>query len=486
MLDQQTRTAILRLHREGHGARTIAQALGISRNAVRRVLAQGEPAVPAIERESSLDAHIDQIRELYAAARGNRVRVHEELTRAGVTVGYATLTRYCRTHDIGVKSKKPVGHYTFEPGEEMQHDTSPHSVVVGGRPRLLQCASLVLAWSRMTYAQCYPTFNRFYCRVFLQEALQYFGGAPGRCVVDNTSVVVVGGSGPSAAFADELVALGDRFGFQFMAHAVGHAERSGRVERPFHYIENNFYPLRTFDGLDDLNAQLRNWCDDKNATFRRRLGASPRERLVAEAPRLHPLPLHIPEVYCLHVRRVDVEGFVTLHTNRYSVPLVHIGHQVQIRETADRVVVMHGHKEVADHRREEPGAQKRKSLPEHEHRFTQARRAEPSPFEKDLRAIGPELSAFVDALKAKHKGRAHRELTRVHRMYVDYPTPALRSAIERANAYRLTDLARVERLVLRETGGSFFSLNPLEDDDGRRPGSAAEGPQDEPPEDSDG
>lgn len=36
MLDLETRTAILRLHREGHGSRRIARALGVSRNAVRR------------------------------------------------------------------------------------------------------------------------------------------------------------------------------------------------------------------------------------------------------------------------------------------------------------------------------------------------------------------------------------------------------------------------------------------------------------------
>jgi hypothetical protein len=32
-----------------------------------------------------------------------------------------------------------------------------------------------------------------------------------------------------------------------MAHQPGDKNRSGRVERPFHYIENNFYPGRTFD-----------------------------------------------------------------------------------------------------------------------------------------------------------------------------------------------------------------------------------------------
>jgi DNA-binding NarL/FixJ family response regulator len=36
MLDQSTRVAILRLREEGHGTRAVAQALGISRGAVKK------------------------------------------------------------------------------------------------------------------------------------------------------------------------------------------------------------------------------------------------------------------------------------------------------------------------------------------------------------------------------------------------------------------------------------------------------------------
>ena len=50
MLNTDTRAAILRLRREGHGLRTIARALGISRNAVRRVLDSGTEQVPPMAR----------------------------------------------------------------------------------------------------------------------------------------------------------------------------------------------------------------------------------------------------------------------------------------------------------------------------------------------------------------------------------------------------------------------------------------------------
>src|SRR5687768_6532938 len=257
MLDLDTRTAILRLHREGHGRKQIARALGVSKNAVKRVLRSGVAEVPKLERASKLDDSLDRVRELYGECKGNLVRVAEELAkRYGVEIGYSTLTAFCRRHGIGQEEKQAVGQYHFAPGEEMQHDTSPHRVKIDGKERLLQCASLVLCFSRLIFALLFTRFSRFECRLFLQAALQYFGGAASRCMVDNTSVILARGSGRDAVPAPEMLAFSKRFGFDFLAHEVGDADRSARVERPFHFIENNFYPGRSFASIDDLNAQL--------------------------------------------------------------------------------------------------------------------------------------------------------------------------------------------------------------------------------------
>ena len=155
MLDLDTRIAILRLHRAGHGSKRIAKALGVSRNAVRRVLRSGEATVPPLERSEQLSPHIDRVRELHAACKGNLVRVHEELADEGIEVGYATLTRFCRRYHIGHAPPQAAGTYDFAPGVEMQHDTSPHQVKAGDRTRRVECASLILGYSRVQYAQVY-------------------------------------------------------------------------------------------------------------------------------------------------------------------------------------------------------------------------------------------------------------------------------------------------------------------------------------------
>lgn len=464
MLDLDTRRAVLQLKARGHGVRTIARTLKISRNSVREVLAAGSAEVPGIEREEICDTHLDALRTLYAECRGNRVRVWEEAQKLGITISYPGLTAFLRRQGIGVKVKQPAGQYHFEPGQEMQHDTSPHDVEIGATVRRVQCASLVLCYSRMLFARVYPVWNRFHVRVFLSEAVQHFGGAAAQCMLDNSSVIIAHGTGKHAVPAPEMAAFSERFDFRFAAHELGDANRSARVERPFDYIERNFYAGRQFADLADVNLQLGVWCDQVNHTFRKRLGARPIELLAAEAPQLKRLPIYIPEVYDLHQRLVDVEAFVCLHLNRYEVAAELIGRRVEVRESTDRVRIFYGSKEVAIHTRLEPGIEKRSLLPERPERRRVKRQQECLREEVELKAAGAELATLITRLHAEH-GRAVRHIRALHRLYLDYPTDALRKAIAQALSYGLTDLVRLEKMVLKQIAGDYFRLTPPGQDD---------------------
>lgn len=465
MLDRDTRAAVLRLRQEGHGTRTIGDALGISRHAVRRVLLQNDPSPPRIDRETVYDGHLDRIRVLFVSCRGNLVRVHEELVREGVPAAYATLTRFCRSNGIGVEPKKRVGTWEFSPGEEMQHDTSPHHVEIAGKRRLLQCASLVLCHSRMRFCQVYPTFNRFYCKTFLTAALQFFGGAARRCMIDNTHVVLAGGSGKDAIVAPEMEAFARRFGFAFEAHAIGYAERSARVERSFHEVENNFYPARTFASLADCNTQLHDWCVAKNGVHRRHLQASPIGLFAAEKTALLPLPLHVPEVVDVLQRTVDTAGEIRLETNRYSVPDRLVGQRVELLASLARVRVVHRHDVVADHARAEDGANARVRDPAHRTVRRRAHEREPTREEKVLDVAGPEFTAMIELLRRTRKGRAVRAVRRLHRMFLDYPTELVREVLVVAIEHGLDDIDRIEGMVLRRLGREFFRLPTTPEDD---------------------
>ena len=470
MLEESKRSAILVLHQEGHSIRGIARAVRVSRDSVQRVLAAGAPAIPDFPRTEKAEVHEAEILELLPSCKGNLIRVHEKLLDRGATLSYQALTGFCRRHGIGSQQPKPSGEYHFEPGEEMQHDTSPHRVRIGDRMLLIQDASLVLCHSRMLFHQYYPTFNRFWCKVFLTEALEFFGGACSRCMIDNTHVVVLQGTGASMIAVPEMVAFGERFGFEFRAHALGHANRSARVERPFDHIENNFLAGREFRDWDDLNRQARAWCEKVNATRKRSLQASPRELFLQERIHLRPLPIWVPTVYQLHHRIADVQGYVSIGGNRYSVPYALIGHRLEVRETRDRVEIFDGPRAVAAHAKVLEALGQRVVVAEHRPERGQGRSNRAvRPEETDLLITEPGLGDYVAAFRLRQPGRMLRMLRRLQAMVRDYPRAPLLAAIRTALEYGLFDLDRLDRMVLRRIAQDYFVLEPAVGDPGPDP-----------------
>ena len=387
------------------------------------------------------------------------MRVHEELVAGGAALSYTALTAFCRRHGIGQAPLAPAGQYHFEPGQELQHDTSPHEVQLGGKKRKVQTASAVLCYSRMLFFQCYPTFQRFDCKVFLTEALRYFSGATRRVMIDNTHVVVLRGTGRDMVPVPEMAAFGERFGFQFVAHAIGDANRSGRVERPFSFIEGNFLAGRSFTGWEDLNQQARQWCDKVNSTYKKHLRAVPRELFVMERPHLQPLPAWIPEVYRLQQRLVDVEAYVTLHTNRYSVPVDWIGRRVEVRETKDRIEIQRDARQMVTHTRVADAEHQRVLLPEHRPPRGQGiPRPDPHPEEQAILAAAPEIADYLAALKKHGRKTLTLALRQLLRLVREYPPEPLRAAVREAARYGLYDLDRLERMILRRVARDYFLL----------------------------
>jgi hypothetical protein len=458
MLDQTIRQAILTLREAGNGTRAIARALGISRGAVKDVLADGTAAPPALTRAEKAEPHRDEILAFHQSCKGNLVRVHEELLARGlVDLSYPALTAFCRKHGIGHEARKPSGRYHFEPGQEMQHDTSPHDVHIGGALRRVQTASLVPCYSRRLFFQFYPRFTRFECKVFLNDAAQYHDGTCKHCMIDNTHVVVLRGTGKAMVPVPEMEAFARRLHFTFIAHEKGDANRSARVEGPFWYIENNFLAGRQFADFADANRQAREWCDKVNAKFRRSLGASSNELFAVEHAAMRRLPPWLPEIYVLHQRIVDLEGYIHVDGHTYSVPYQLIGKPVEVRETKDKVHVFAGPREVAVHDKAIATAKQRRTLAEHRPpRGQQAAHAAPLPEERELAGAGAPFADYAATLRKRAGSRWPIALRRLAQMRRDYPAAPLAAAVETAAHYGLYDLDRLERMILRNVATAYF------------------------------
>ena len=459
MLSQAQRTAILELSANGVSKREIAEVLRLSRPTVRKVLRSNSSNVPELQRAEKAEPYREQILELLTSCKGNLVRVHEELVAGGAALSYPALTGFCRRQGIGQTPIVPSGQYHFEPGVEMQHDTSPHTVEVGGSKYKAQTASAVLCYSRMLFFQINPTFQRFDCKVFLTDALRYTGGVVERVMIDNTHVVVLRGTGREMIPVPEMEVFAERFGFRFVAHQIGDANRSARVERPFSFIENNFLAGRTFTSWEDLNQRARQWCDKVNSTYKKHIRAVPRELFAVERLHLKPLPAWIPDVYRLHQRTVDVEGYVSVNSIRYSVPVAWIGHRVEVRETRDKIEIEMDARHIVTHARAVTPLSQRVTLAAHRPpRGEGVKRSDPHPEEKAIVEAAPETALYVAALKQKSRKVVALALRQLLRLLREYPREPFLAAVEEAARYGLYDLDRLERMILRRVARDYFLL----------------------------
>jgi len=270
---------------------------------------------------------------------------------------------------------------------------------------------------------------------------------------------VVGGAGPEAVFAPEMQAFAATLGFRFMAHRVNHADRKARVERPFAWVERNFLPGRTFVDFDDLNVQALDWCTTvANVKPKRSLGCSPEEAYALERPQLRRLPAALPPVYDVLERVVDLYGFVSVDTNRYSVPERLVGKTVSVYKHCDRIEVHHRGTQVALHERLIGVRDGRKTLPGH-HTVPQHAPRDNARAEQWLCGEPEVLQCYGAALKLRHQhGRGVRALHRLMQLRHTYPREPFLAAVQQALKFGLFDLTRLEHLVLKHVAGDFFAL----------------------------
>lgn len=434
----------------------------MSRNTVRRVI-RGIDA-EAKEKKHRYGSIEPLVREQFNSCKQNVVRIQQVLSEQhGHQVPYSSLTKIVRDLDLRENKKtRRVGSYDFAPGDEMQHDTSPHKLILDGKKITAQCANLTLGYCKKVFVQYYPRFTRFEAKVFLTQALKYMDGSCHRCIIDNTSVIIAYGSGPDAVTAPEMEAFGRLFNMKFVAHHINDADRKAKAERNFHYIENNFLAGRSFTGWQDLNRRAIKWCDTvANAKPKRSLGRmSPQEVYPLEKPHLQPLAAHIPPVYKTLQRVVDMSGFVTVDTNRYSVPEALCGQKLEVLQSFTHIEVHHKHRKVAEHQRLIDRKDAKLVAPGHHLPITRAKgKRLASKAQQALADRYPWLDQYVAGIKKRTYGTGNRKLQKLLDLKRTYPADAFKRAVKQALHYGMYDLGRLENLILTFVAGDFFNLD---------------------------
>jgi len=361
----------------------------------------------------------------------------------------------------------------------MQHDTSPYLVKLAGRAVKLNASLLYLRFSKCRYLKFYHVFNRFFMKCFFHEALSFWEHAAPWCVIDNTNLARLRGSGKQAVIVPEMAAFAQRYGFQFVCHAIGHANRKAGVERGFWGVESSFLPGRTFESLEDLNRQALEW-----ATVRMhhrpvsKTGLIPAKAFEHERPYLHPLPEHLPAPYGSHERGTDEYGYVSFQGNYYWVPGSK-REQVKLLEYAQCVKIYQHRVCVAEYplppfgvkneRFSPPGQPRPRHLPKN-------RKQGSGQEEQRLRALGPEVAAYVDYVLATPGIQRHRYVRELFAFSRQVPQSVFAAALARALQYRVVHLETVRRIAwfCMSQAGAWMA-EPEVDEDFRQRGAYQEG-----------
>jgi transposase len=449
MIDPDMRNAVYQLHRVGRPLREISRQFSISRNTVRQIIRQ-QGAMPQTVRKDKIQIDPDLLRSLYHECGGWVQRVHEKLLEEqGVTVSYSTLTRLLRELGLGKTQQTRCDRVPDEPGAEMQHDTTVYRVKLSGQETKVIASMLYLRYSKRRYLKFYRRFNRFTMKCFLHEALMHWGYAAGQCIIDNTNLARLRGSGSQAVIVPEMVAFAQRCGFEFVCHALGHANRKAGEERSFWTAESNFLPGRRFESLEDLNRQAFEW-----ATVRMhhrpvgKAGLIPAQAFEHERQYLVKLP-PLPPPYLPHQRATDQYGYIAFQGNYYWVPGAK-REVVKLLEYADCLKIFQGRTCVAEYPLPPEGVKSAHYSPEGQPRprhLPKHRKNGSQQEEQRLRALDPEVAAYVDYALSCLGLQRHRFLRDLFALSRRVTPAVFVRAVARARRYRVVDLLSLERIV---------------------------------------
>lgn len=274
----------------------IARRLGISRRLVYHLIKTGQLerdlSVPLSPPHRARQPHPLKI-EPYKAIITTRLETYPELSAVRLfdecrLAGYTGSLTQLKVFVRGVRPTAPVEEivrFETDPGHQAQADFAEFRFPWGKRFALL----VVLGYSRLLWIKFYPRQTMQVVTSGLEEAFSYFGGVPKEILFDQMKAVIIGderlnidGNGRGKAGGKllenpEFLRFAAHWDFRIRACRPYRAQTKGKVERPVHYVRDNFVYGREFLGDADLADQARTWLDHTPRTANERVHGTTRE-----------------------------------------------------------------------------------------------------------------------------------------------------------------------------------------------------------------
>jgi transposase len=439
--------------------RMIARHLHCSRHTVAAALALPQPPTQqAARRGRLLTPYLDQIQGLLANyPELSAVRIREEIARGpqGYQGSACTLRRYLR--QVRPARGRIYQEVLYQPGQAMQVDWGECGrVPVGSTTRKVSVLVAVLCYSRLQFIEFTLSQRKAEFYRGLVNALTFFGGSPRQLIFDNLKAAVLNGSGRSACFHPEFLALCGYFCMQPVACARRDPESKGVVEGGVRYVKHNALAGRAEEltRFEDYLALAPYWRDQvANVRQHETTHQRPVDRFRQEGALLRPLPAIpfdtdeiVPAVVSPHAR-------IAFDGNRYSAPPEFVRRTITIRANRDELRLLHEGQVVARHLRSYERGQLL-VLPEHRlAALTLRQRPRQQALERDFDAWGPEARAFRLHLNSRPVKTTVqlRHLLNLAQLYGRTEVlAAMAHALELATDGANCDAAYVENLLLAE------------------------------------
>jgi hypothetical protein len=412
--------------------------------------------MPLAARSDKIEIDRDLLARLYTECDGFAQRVHEKLVEEEhLSIQYSTLTRLLRQLGISRSSEPRCERVADEAGAEMQHDTTVYSVLLGELRARVIASLMYLRYSKRRYLRFYRVFNRFRMKCFFDEALKFWEYAAPVCIIDNTNLARLRGTGKDAVIVPEMEAFAKQYGFQFVCHEKNHPNRKAGEERSFWTVETNFLPGRRFESLEDMNQQAFQW-----ATVRMEQRPVAKTRLIPakafehEQQFLVKLPAHLPSPYLTHKRGTDQYGYTAFGGNFYWVPGTDRD-DVKVFEYGDRLKIYQHRECVVEYRLPADGVNNTLISPEGMSKPARQPKNRKRPTEEEEKRLCAISDAVDRYLKFAFQAgvQRHRFVRELFALSCRMTRPVFIQTIERALRYQIADsetLQRIARLCLSQ------------------------------------
>jgi transposase len=451
MINRHTVFEIHRLYHQGLSKQKIAAILHIDPKTVRKFIIDPDPQRSPIRRPSKLDPFKEEIQRLLEIdSTASAAVILQRITPQGFDGGMTILKDYLHTLRDHFKKKEAFIRFESLPGEQCQVDWGHFgSIAYGDTKRKLYCLAALECHSRLLYLEFTHSQRQETLHRCLVNAFRFFNGTTKELVTDNMLTAVTERVGPLIRFNEAFLDFLRPFTIVPRACNRQSPHEKGKVEKGvIHYIRHNFWPLRSFTDLFDLQAQADHWRDTvANVRIHGTTGQRPIERFQPQT--LRPLPGFLPDCRDTASATVYSDFSIRFDANTYTVPPWAIGKQVMVKADHRTLTIYLKDKPLATH----PRSYKRKErieLPAHkEAALKQKRRLWRSDLLQAFISLGEEAKAYLEGLSDTHEP-LKKNLEKLLALKDEYGSYALIEAIKRATIHNAYGAHYIENILYQE------------------------------------